>query len=492
MQINKLQISQQKYTADLGRASNILELFGSEPTLMNSVVVRLRGGMNDPIGYITDGLGNITKVKNPGQGIKTINWRWPLQGDTDKPIKIISYNSSTSTPGIRGSEFSITVEENWFAEGDVLAFDNPNYLARIHTDPVEDGNGHWILRMKVTKNDASYYIPEELLQPDRYVTKDYTLVAAEGSEKGGKSHFSTPFEMENVLGTLRKTYSVTRLANTMVSVVDIYWTDPETKKQKSTKMWAHAHEMAALDQFMIEKEKYAWYSEYSGNELGQHKLKDAAGHLVFSGAGIREQISDANRRYYTDFSEDLIRDYMMDLSYNSLDKSNRKFICFTGEMGFDVFDRAMQNSLRGWQPIESGLFVDGDKNSLGYGNQFTTYRGLNGTEVTLKHLPLYDEEVRGGRYVHRTSRRPIDSYRMTFLDLGYNNDNIKKVYLEGSEMLHWEVSGSVSATQGNATNKTSRATSKDYYTVEMLTTCGIQITNPLSCGELICDNAELV
>lgn len=55
--------------------------------------------------------------------------------------------------------------------------------------------------------------------------------------------------------------------------------------------------------------------------------------MVPISAGLFEQVSPANVRYYTHLTAELLEDYLFDLCYNILGTQERKFIALTGEMG---------------------------------------------------------------------------------------------------------------------------------------------------------------
>jgi hypothetical protein len=208
---------------------------------------------------------------------------------------------------------------------------------------------------------------------------------------------------------------------------------------------------------------------------------------VYEGAGIREQIAPANKREYTELTEDIIREFLIDLSYNVVPEASRDFVCFTGEFGFAEFDRAMKDAAAQYTLVDS-KFVTGSGQSLSLGGQFKTYEGLNGTRITLKHLPLYDNVVTN-RQLHYKSNRPLESYRFTILDFGLHGgeSNIQKVYKRDSENLMWHTSGSIDPFGNTAKSvSTMRSNNEDGYSVNMLTECGIMIKNPMACGELIC------
>jgi hypothetical protein len=347
-------------------------------------------------------------------------------------------------------------------------------------DPYYDGSG-WVHIVKVTGGDPTAFVDPIQLQAGKMVSKEYTTVPE--MSVGGNTTFSSPFQMRNHLTTLRKGYKVSRSAATDVLVISLK--DPETDEE--TTMWTRYAEWEAMAQWYKEVERSLWYSEYSANANGSTDMVGNNGLPVYEGAGIREQIAPANKRSYTTLTEDIIRQFMIDLSYNVTPESSREFMCFTGEFGFDEFDKAMRAAAAQYTLVDS-TFITGSGQELGLGGQFKTYQGLNGTKITLKHLPLYDNQVIN-RQVHFKSNRPIESYRFTILDFGIHGgeSNIVKTYKKNSEMVLWHTAGSVDP-YGNTANSVStmRSNNEDGYAVHMLSECGIMIKNPLACGELVC------
>jgi hypothetical protein len=321
-----------------------------------------------------------------------------------------------------------------------------------------------------------------LIAEGREFSKEYTTVPEFST--GGNTTFSTPFKMRNHLTTLRKSYTVTRSAATDVLIIQL--SDPDNPGKTST-LWTKFAEWEAMAQWYREMERYYWYSTYSSDATGVTDMRGNNGLPVFEGAGIRQQIAPANKRTYTELTEDIIREFLIDLSYNVTPEGTREFVAFTGEFGFAEFDRAMRDSASQFTLVDS-VFVTGKGQNLALGGQFKTYAGLNGTKITLKHLPLYDHVV-SQRELHYRTGRPIESYRFTILDFGIHGgeSNIQKVYKKDSDMIMWHEAGSIDPYGDPAKSiSTMRSSNLDGYSVHMLSECGIMIRNPLACGELIC------
>ena len=110
----------------------------------------------------------------------------------------------------------------------------------------------------------------------------------------------------------------------------------------------------------------------------------------------------------------------------------------------------------------------------------------NGIELTLKYFPLYDNTIYN-RQLHPVTLKPLESYRMTFLDLGRRDGeaNIVKVVRKDREFVNWCTAGSVTPAGYAHSNTEVRSNAKDGYSVHFLGEVGIMLRDPRACGELI-------
>ena len=285
---------------------------------------------------------------------------------------------------------------------------------------------------------------------------------------------------------MRLAYDITGSAYSSKMVIEMK--DPKTGK--SSYLWSDYQEWQALRQWYKTIDRFLVYSKFNANPDGTTDLKGTNGRPVYIGAGLLQQISAANRQYYTKLTADLLEDYLFNLSYNILSKGERKFVALTGEMGMKEFDRVLREKASGYTLVDT-KFVSGSGQELTLGGQFTTYKMLNGIELTLKHFPLYDDIVYN-RTLHPVSGKPLESYRMTFIDFGMRDgeSNVQKVVRKDREMAMWHVAGSVAPGVGHAKSRsTLRANAKDGYTVNFLTEQGIMMKDPTTSGELIMEVA---
>jgi len=231
------------------------------------------------------------------------------------------------------------------------------------------------------------------------------------------------------------------------------------------------------------------YSKYNANATGEVTLQGTNGRPVYIGAGLLQQISPANRKPYTTLTLELLDTFLSDLSYNILGQGERKFIALTGEMGMREFDRVLRQKASGYNLVDT-KFISGSGQNLTLGGQFTTYLGLNGIQITLKHFPVYDNPT-FNRKLHPISGKPLESYRMTFVDFGMRDgtSNLRKVVRKDREFVMWHVAGSVAPGSGHAKSiSTLRANSKDGYQVNFLSEQGVMLADPTTSGELYCDS----
>jgi len=406
----------------------------------------------------------------------------------DKAISILDAKwqgnsiSSGDLCGINQTPIQIWVGEKWFGPGAVIVFDDKEYQARVVGEPYQDGNA-FVYTVVVADGKAESYIDDSLLASGKQVSR---LASAyeEGSEEADIFNYQTPFMLRNHLTTMRASYDITGSAVSSVMVVQLR----EPVSGKSSYYWADYQEWIAMRQWYERIDMMTMYSKYNAKTDGSVALKGTNGRPVYIGAGLLQQIAPANRRYYTTLTLDLLDTFLSDLSYNLRGFGERKFIALTGEMGMREFDRVLREKASGYTLVDS-KFVNGSGQDLTLGGQFTTYKGLNGIELTLKHFPLYDNTVHN-RKLHPISGKPLESYRMTMLDIS-NKDgqsNLRKVVRKDREMVMWYTGGSVAPGAGHAKSiSVLRSNAKDGYSVHFLSEQGIMLADPTTSGELICD-----
>ena len=108
---------------------------------------------------------------------------------------------------------------------------------------------------------------------------------------------------------MRKQYEVSRSAATDVMIFDLY--NPENPAQP-TKLWTKLSEWTAMSQWAREVDESLIYSSYNKNVQNYVTLQGQNKRPVYTGAGLRQQISPSNVKYYTELSYDLLDGLLLD------------------------------------------------------------------------------------------------------------------------------------------------------------------------------------
>lgn len=480
--LNNLVLYRSKRFSDLVDENMLATALLTKPYEVSTVISYVFGKYeNNTLDFLTMGLGKTLVVENR-------QYEWPVMIESDKAvtIKAAKWNGAaivaTDVPGLNGTPIQIWVAEKWFGPGAIVAFDDREFQARIQGEPYQDGSDY-VYTLVVADGKPDSYIPPTLLAAGKQISREGSAYE-EYSEEADIVNYQTPFKLRNHLTTMRLQYDITGDAYSSVMVIALR--DPATGK--SSYLWSDYQEWRALRQWYETIERYSVYSKYNANADGTTDLVGTNGRPVYIGAGLLEQIAPANRRYYTTLTTDILDEFLFDLSYNILGTNERKFVALTGEMGMKEFDRVLRDKATGYTLVDTH-FVTGSGQNLVLGGQFTTYKMLNGIELTLKHFPMYDNLIYN-RKLHPVSGKPLESYRFTIIDIGSRDGepNLVKVVRKDREMVMWYVGGSVAPGSGHAKSITTlRSNAKDGYTVNFLSEQGIMLRYPNSSGELVCD-----
>lgn len=479
-QVSPLQVYQTRDFSGLTESNNLSNAYLTEPEKIGSVLAYAFGIQeNNVLSLLTGGIGNTLTVTNR-------EYEWDLHSQSDKAIEVASDTSGgNATPGQGGLPFTISLTKKWFDVSDNLVADDAETQVHVIAEPYQDGNG-WVYTCQITDPDTNAFVDPEFLKPGARWSKDFSSVE-EYSNKGGGHGYSTPYKLRNQLTTLRKTYKVSREAAKAVMVIELY--DPADPSKK-TKLWTKLAEWTAMAFWYREIDKSFIYTKYNKDAQGYVKLQGENKRPIYHGAGFREQISPANKRYYTKLTYEILDEFLLDLSY-SANKwgGDHKFVALTGKMGMREFDRAIKEYAAGNNitVTDHGTFITGKGAELGFDGYFKTVKFMNGIELTVKEFEPYDDLTRQ-RKLHPVTKKPIESYRFSILNFGRKNgrSNIRKVSMKDSDMAMWHVCGSTDPMGGVATSTSvQRSSGIDGYEVHFLSQCGIMVEDPTSCGELI-------
>lgn len=467
-----------KLPVGMTESNHLSQYWLSEPEKMDGILAYAFGTKNENVlSMLTGGIGNTKFIGNR-------QYQWDLHGQSDRRLMVSrNHVGGGQTPGISGTDVKIFFDEKFFYNTDVLVSAH-GVQVRVMSEPYQDG-GDWVYTVQLVSSGLDYIDPAEVDLGGSF-SKDYSIVG-EFSDKGGGTNFSTPMKLQNQLTTLRKQYACTRSAATDVMVMTLFSDDGQ-----ETKMWTKLQEWNFISQWYKEMDKSFIYSEYNSDAQGYTNLRDENGRPIYTGAGIRQQISPANVRYYSRLTYQILDDFLLDLSYAAKRwGGDTKFVALTGKMGMREFDRAIKeyNSDNSITVTNSGTFIKGDGSELTLTGHFKTVEFLNGISLTVKEFDPYDDPVRNGGNLHPVSGKPVESYRFTILDFGTTANrkpNIRKVAKKDSDNAMWYVAGSTTPFGEVAKSmNVMRSSTVDGYEVHRLAEVGIQMENPLAAGELI-------
>lgn len=478
MNINDLQISVGNWHQGLTQANHLATFFQTSPVLASQVVTRIYNkynGYKNPLSFLTTGTGRAKELPN-------IVYRWPLMGDSEKSVPISrAQMDGGTTPGVQSTTFRVGFPEKWFSIGDVIVPDDSTYPCRVMAEPYQDGND-FIYTLQLVTNDPTKFVPVALLVTGKEFSKDYNIVSTDMSRTSGETTYASPFWMENYMSTFRKKYSISCAAAS--KILEIQLMDPRSNAVTST--WVKYAEWEFMCQWQDEIERALWYGKTNVKADGTTDMKDVNGNPIYASAGVEQQIAPANKRFYTKLTEKVIRNFMNDMAYGGNDPGPKNFVAFCGRGFMDLFDQAMKASASNFTLVDS-KFITGSGSELTLGGQFKTYIGLNGDQITLKELPLYNNVVRN-RQLHPETGLPAESYKATFLNFKLNSkgeSNVMKVYTPGREMVSSYVEG-LCGPYGPKKNGTS-ATATDGYEYNVLSECGVYMQDPTDSGQLVLD-----
>jgi hypothetical protein len=434
-QVSPLQVYQTRDFNGLTEANHLSNAYLTEPEKVGSVLAYAFGIQeNNVLSLLTGGIGNTLYVNNR-------EYEWDLHSQSDRAIEVgaTSPDASNAQPGYSGQPFQIILAEKWFEVSDVLVADDGSTQVRVMVEPFQTGSSYAYTVQLVDPNPAAFCDPT------------FLTVGAKWSKE---------------------------------------WSSVEEYSIKGGGHWTKLAEWSAMAYWYREQDKSYIYSKYNKDSRGYVKLQGENKRPVYHGAGFREQISPANKRYYTKLTYEILDEFLLDLSYAASKwGGDHKFVALTGKMGMREFDRAIKEYARGnnISVTDHGTFITGKGAELEFTGYFRTVTFMNGIELTVKEFEPYDDIIRN-RELHPITKKPIESYRFTILNFGRKNgrSNIRKVAMKDSDMAMWHVCGSTDPYGGVAKSiMTQRSSGIDGYEVHFLSQCGIMVEDPTSCGELI-------
>lgn len=433
----------------------------------------------------------MTMAKEGGMvEIDTDVYRWKLTGAQEKCTRSVevldNLDAPGSTPGINKSTFRIKIDEGWYTYPDVIEPQHDDYKLEIVDGPVQDGNGY-IYTVKLQTDSFSKFLPPYLLESGMEFTKAWTSVGNEFNEFFGSMQFGSTFELECQVGAFANEFAVTdrlvREDNRMIGLPVPY--RDKDGKVKTKEKFMHVAQAKLEDRLYCDMEMQMWKGEKTTS------VDDRTGYFKRTGPGLRQQLRDGHTFYYNGaLTESELEDYLDGIFFSRVSHGNRKVTAMTGSMGAVAFHNLLAASASAFLTVDSNYITrvgSGPIKHLSYGAQFVHYQGLNGIEVDLIINPLYDDVHFCKRTHPLYPNKPIDSWRMTFLDFGESDGEKNIQMLTVKDTRRWGyVTGTID--HKGMPIKGGALTSKKAG-VEFISegTAGIWVKDVTRCGELIFD-----
>ena len=489
MLVSKLQKYEPKDWTGLTTENHLGALFALEPQLVSSLIENiykvnlgddLISFMNQfPVEYIDD--------DRP--------YEWFLQGADEKNIPAItSYLDlaktalpATAAPGKNHTQFVIEFPERYFEATDVIVGEKPDlYKLRITTDPVASGT-NWLYLVELVTGDDNLFIPLTEIAAGTRWSKEYSLVEQTLSKRGGTTHHTSPFRMQNVMSMIRKQYTVpgNMIRKGKNKPLAFSWKDQNGKTQTA---WIKKLDYDFMVQCRREVARLMMFGASNKRADGTYGNSGDSGFEIRSGAGLREQIAPANQFFYNSFDLDYLTETLLGLSVGKLPEDKRRFVLGTGEYGMFQFHKASEAKASNFTPnfTDDRIYLKGE-NKLGYRGQFLEYKTVNGITVELMHIPQYDDPVRNKLY--HPDGGLAESRRYTIMDFGTadGDANIKKVALKGDSEIFRYIPGlrDPYTPYDNLTAPSMAASSVDGYEVHKAYIGGMMVKNPMRMAEYI-------
>jgi len=414
------------------------------------------------LNYFVDGTSRFAKEEVIGDN----SFKWAVLGRTNRPSTLTGVSTGN---GLANGTFTFDTEENFLNPNDIVRFQDGTSAILIG-EPTIIAAGYRF-SAKLQTNDATKTIAASNFTAGKTVNAAGSAFT-EGSERGYENSVYPDWYV-NYTKISRKAKSITGSALT-----DITWIE-----NNGERLWFFTEQKIMEEDFLYEREVSDWYSQSTMDVNGVAKVFDSNGKPIISGDGILKQIDSANVDTYSGvLTEERITDFLAQLSLNT-GEMNSHWIVYTGTAGKVAFHKAMKELV-----YPSGNLVYDAKvgAETEIGVNFTTYNAL-GSRLTLAHCPIFDDPNLHTD-IDPASGYLKESFRMVFLNFGQTDgvSNIeRKVKGAGGinrSMIIKYLPGMVDPFNQAQMMAVS---SRDSFSMEILSESGMVVRNPLSCGQLI-------
>jgi len=476
--INSLQWKKMRWNTEMTDSNSLAQALLTRPDIANTLAYAF--GDKFHLQYLTQGSG---RVSNNYTVIGSNELMWPLMGMLDKAIPITGAVLPATNIGLNFTPFTIPLAEKYFSVGDGVAFHRGARLqiARVQSEPVRDGND-WIYTFVLDTSDATETVPAADVAIGKELSFEWTMF--EGNSDEGSMKEAYPMWFKNQMTTCRATWTMSGSARTDTLVLEV-----TGENGKKSFLWMPELQKQQMMKWMKQMERMRWYGKYNRTSEGLIHLPGSNDRPVITGAGVIAQIANSNKRNYSNSTEDTYREFIVDLLMNASDAENKNFFAFGGRLALDKFHKAMKDAVAAANIIDTH-FVGRQGQNLVFGSDFTSYKGLLNTSITMAYNPIQDDPS-NNRDLDPESGLPKESGNLYILDFSdYGGEPNISLLAKGADginrsMVTWYTAGSTLPGGDAGVSNMLRSNSVDGFSYYMLSESAIKIINPLSCGALI-------
>lgn len=423
-------------------------------------------------------------------GVKEIPeeiYRWTLQGAQEKSARLVeNIEAGNATPGINGQVFRIKLDLDYYAKPDVLFGEDNEYPLAIQAGPFQEGSGY-IYHVKIQGDDPTVFFPPELLSVGREFDKVWTSVQSEYNRWWGTQQAPNSFKLENQVGFFAQKLTVTDKAmrNEGRLGVEFLYTDPRTSKTRKISSFMPMYEARMHDELHMGMEAALTYGK-------KQTIESDSGYWIKTGPGLQEQLKSSWREFYNGpLTTTRIRDYLMSIFFAREDFENRQTTGMSATLGSLMLHDALAAEASSFLTVDNHFttntgIVNGTPH-LAFGAQYTRYRGPNGITFDLVMNPIYDNRKFNKRVHPQFPDIPIESARITFLNLGSsgseNNIMMLKVKDSFTHGVKLGTHGPNGPVQGGTVSELVAG-----YDIFTSGSAGLWMKDPSKHGELIFDD----
>jgi hypothetical protein len=416
----------------------------------------------------------------------TVNYEYPIMGEIDKyPAISSSIYQAGDKPGLGGNPFKVRFGIDWFKKGYVIE-SSGEIQVRIDDDPIAVGT-EYEYTVRLVSGTHSSFCPLEELDEGVQWAQMWSPNSFNGSDAPGSGQRVLPGKATNQLSLVRA--SRQWAGNTANKAIEIQV--PGVGGEMSNflidydawnfeRQWAFAKECAL------------WYSKYNKLPDGTVYLREVHGQNedIPMFAGLLEQIP--NVFTYNKLTYNKLKSIIHDVYADNQDTDAQKVTLMTGLGGLEEIDNALKGYLN--TDIISGAvhndkFVKGEGDNMELQGFFTKVRFIGGFEVTIIRNPVFDYGKRAKKSRrHPRTGRPIESYRMVFLDTNNYDGEANLVYLyeRGRQRIDKHIAGMSQFPKGLPNAPEFVSSAKDRSSTHRMETCSITMRRPSKSIHGIC------